>query len=233
MRELPPENRRKTTCRWGHPLSGENLRLTRQGYRVCRKCAKEARRRNKPLELFLARKRKVLYHGYRKTVVKNVQRELVEQAFEAVRETGSIRAGGDVMPLCKWRALLFFSPRIHAAVWRIKRDRPAVSLKRVAAPAILRNSGRDAFTAVMEATANVFVDIRDDVRADLFVAIAEGRVRLDGISNAVRGFITAYNRREKNSVQSKWGHYSLDATFSDDGDGTLLDVLSDDHKLWQ
>jgi hypothetical protein len=33
--------RSQTHCKFGHPLSGENLYLTLKGYRVCRKCHRE------------------------------------------------------------------------------------------------------------------------------------------------------------------------------------------------
>lgn len=40
---------RKTHCDHGHPLSGDNLRLTDKGYRRCRQCARDAQARsNRP-----------------------------------------------------------------------------------------------------------------------------------------------------------------------------------------
>lgn len=35
----------KTNCQNGHPLSGENLRLSSKGHRICRTCAAERQRR--------------------------------------------------------------------------------------------------------------------------------------------------------------------------------------------
>lgn len=39
---------RQVNCLKGHPLSGENLRVTPAGYRVCRECHKEHNRRYLP-----------------------------------------------------------------------------------------------------------------------------------------------------------------------------------------
>lgn len=38
-------NARKTHCKWGHPFSGDNLRIDKSGKRVCKTCARAAHRR--------------------------------------------------------------------------------------------------------------------------------------------------------------------------------------------
>lgn len=35
------KNKRKTHCKWGHPLSGSNLRIRPSGNRECRECARQ------------------------------------------------------------------------------------------------------------------------------------------------------------------------------------------------
>ncbi len=42
---LPAQNARKANCEKGHPFSGENLKILRSGWRMCRECAREGQRR--------------------------------------------------------------------------------------------------------------------------------------------------------------------------------------------
>ncbi len=41
------KNAAKESCPQGHPYSGDNLRITPKGYRVCRTCTRDAMRRHR------------------------------------------------------------------------------------------------------------------------------------------------------------------------------------------
>lgn len=48
-------NSRKTHCKWGHPFTGDNLRFTTDGFRVCVTCARRNLQRARAKELAAAR----------------------------------------------------------------------------------------------------------------------------------------------------------------------------------
>lgn len=102
----------------------------------------------------------------------------------------------------------------------------------VAAPALLRNNGADAYEAIMSATQNLPLEIRSDVQGDMFIAVAEGRLKIADIRDRVHEFRNAHNRADRQSVFNPWGHLSLEKPLSEDGSLTLKDVLRDDQRLW-
>lgn len=103
----------------------------------------------------------------------------------------------------------------------------------VAAPALMKNNGHSAYDAIIAATRNVFVGIRQDVMGDLFIAVGEGRLKLHEIVARLPEFVAAHNKREKLSVFSKYGHLSLDKPIFDDENGSQYDRIAEDRGLWK
>lgn len=66
----------------------------------------------------------------------------------------------------------------------------------------------------------------------MFLALAEGRLKLADIPARVREFVRAQNHADRNSVFNPWGHLSLDKPLNDDSDATFMDVIREDQRLW-
>lgn len=64
--------------------------------------------------------------------------------------------------------------------------------------------------------------IRADICQDLIVGLLSGDISAD----EVKGSVKTYSRKVFEMHPLKYGHLSLDATFGDGNNGTLLDVLS-------
>ena len=66
----------------------------------------------------------------------------------------------------------------------------------------------------------------------MFIALAEGHLKITDIARRTQEFVAARNRADRNSVFSPWGSLSFDKPLSEDGSLRLVDVLRDDQKLW-
>jgi hypothetical protein len=128
------------------------------------------------------------------------------------------------------------NPKVARIILPIAKKNAAVLMgwrtRTVAAPALLRNNGADAYEAIMSATQNLPLEIRSDVQGDMFIAVAEGRLKIADIRDRVHEFRNAHNRADRQSVFNPWGHLSLEKPLSEDGSLTLKDVLRDDQRLW-
>jgi hypothetical protein len=89
----------------------------------------------------------------------------------------------------------------------------------------------DIYERIVQATALVPVDIRDEVRSAMSLAAAEGRIRPHETESRVREFVTAYNRQYSKYVPHGGGiMQSLDQQVYDDGPTRLVDTVT--HGLW-
>ncbi|MEY9539050.1 hypothetical protein ABIE85_002110 [Bradyrhizobium diazoefficiens] len=98
--------------------------------------------------------------------------------------------------------------------------------RRFAASSLIRNDGEDAYEAVRQATAHLR-DERDDVMSRMFIAIAEGRLKLSEARARVGEFLA--NQRYRPRV---YGDYSLNSPVGDDEGVTWLDTKTDADRLW-
>jgi hypothetical protein len=81
--------------------------------------------------------------------------------------------------------------------------------RQVAAPAILRDAGFNAFEVVRRATSQIWAGDRDDVMSLMFVAIAEGRLKLADVSAGVDEFLGTHRHRPRALGDAR---FSLDNT---------------------
>jgi hypothetical protein len=105
--------------------------------------------------------------------------------------------------------------------WRSKRQFAAASLT--------RNNGEDAYEAVRLATVHVSTEERDDVMSRMFLAIAEGRLRLSEASSRVGEFLKDQRRRPRVFGDLR---FSLDSPLGDEDGATWLDTKTDADRLW-
>lgn len=107
----------------------------------------------------------------------------------------------------------------------------AVALKNrkkqlIAAPALLRNDGADAFEAITRATSHLWEGERGDVVSLMFVAVAEGKLLPRDAEKRLAEFV-----REQRRQFSKFGPVSLDAPAYSEGATTIGDLVT--RGLWQ
>lgn len=101
--------------------------------------------------------------------------------------------------------------------------------RRMAASSLMRNNGEDAYEAVRRATAHVLEDERDDVMSRMFVAIAEGRLKLPDVGSRLGEFVADQRRRPRVYGEAR---FSLDSPVGEDGEMTWLDTKTDADRLW-
>jgi hypothetical protein len=223
----------KTHCKWGHPFFGENLYIKGDGERVCKACRRTATKKHKKTGLPSKRSVERLFEGLRRGVA-------LRTLTTGVGPGGYLHASERVIAAPMLIRLRRVSPAIDRKIKRlIEKNRPIYNRRNsdahrvLAAPAILRNHGVDAHTAVMRATASLPDYIRDDVAGSMFLALAEGRLQMSDVSKAVREFVAAHNQQNRHSVMSRWGNLSLDASVNSDEDSAhWINFISDDRRLW-
>lgn len=202
----------RTHCPRGHLMIPENI-YQRPGRRECRACKKLRKRREKerPSEQKIRRMINAIDEGATRRDVKFI--------------------------LNSWSSLNWFLrahprlasklvPKLEANRLASHRRRPQCQ-KRIIAPAAIRNAGHDSFEAIQAATRHLLEPMRGAIQSDLWLDVAEERLKLRDIPEAVRAAVTRYNRAEKYSVMSRWGNKSLDAKIGDSDSFTLLDTIAD------
>lgn len=101
--------------------------------------------------------------------------------------------------------------------------------RQFATSSLTRNDGQDAYEAVRQATAHIPDEERDDVMSRMFVAIAEGRLKLRDVSSRVLEFLAEQRRRPRVYGEAR---FSLDNPLGDDSGMTWLDTKGDADRLW-
>lgn len=199
----------RTHCKKGHPLTPDNIMSGASSKRGCRKCF-----------------RYMQMHG---PIGPDVARRVIEaaQAGKTLNEIagyrGSAYVGDRIARPSRIRTFMKENPKIGVRLEKLFRKNRELKLIEmyqrvmIAAPAILRNDGRDAFGAIQSATRHLFEPIRGAVQSDLWTAVAEGRLRVSEIPARVQEFVRKYYRDEKHAVDSRWGNKSLDAAIGNDG----------------
>lgn len=100
--------------------------------------------------------------------------------------------------------------------------------RQFAASSLTRNDGEDAYEAVRRATAHLWGEERDDVMSRMFIAIAEGRLKLSEARSRVGEFLSDQRYRPRT-----YGDYSLNSPIGDEDGKTWLDTLTDANRLWR
>lgn len=216
-----PRTGERTHCARGHEFSVENTLFCNVGNngrkRICLTCRVEWSKA-------CSRKKSIS-----ETTARLVQ-EAILSGHNFAEITGESLKGKPIPRICSSSPLFYFrkaNPEIDAK-WRgmmAKLHKPK-SVRLIAAPAILKNNGFDAFEAIQSATRHLIEPLRGTVQSDMWLDVTEGRLMIRQIGSRLQDYIRKYNRDERHSVANRWGHRSLDAPMGDGG-FTLLDTLED------
>jgi hypothetical protein len=216
-RERSAERRRNSeTCANGHIRTLENtfyVKNERQCLvRRCKDCNKQARAIRMPMPEEVRGAVTALHHGQTLTSMATPYLQKLLRNFMVKNR----KIGNRMHLLSKKNA-------------DAKRSDIRQSRRLVAASALMKNDGEDAYDAVMRATAHLHEVDRGDVMSRMYVAIGEGRLKLSDVSARVGEFLK--NQRWRPRV---WGdaRYSLDNPLGDDSNTTWLDTKTDADRLW-
>lgn len=220
---------RRTHCKRGHPLSGDNLYVApKSGNRGCRACRSLTMKKLRTDRITPERKKLILQRLREGFSLRALKKGVIgARYFPGLTLTTSQQMRAERLRDPKWsdKVDALSKPLAHAKLVAIGRA------KRIhAAPALMRNSGLDAYDVIVRATQNIYDEARDEIRGDLFIALGENRITLAEIPSRVREFVAAYNRRNRHSVMSQWGDISLDVQTFDEGPTRLVDTVT--HGLW-
>jgi hypothetical protein len=207
-------------CKNGHARTLENTFYDQNGkwlVRRCKECRKAVLARSMPSADQMRRVFQAMHHGQIicDVIGKN------NPASKLIRE-----------PILRnfMRANPSAARRIQLLSEKNRLQHRSTSNKRsIAAPALLRNDGLDAYEVVRRATAHLSADDRDDVMSRIFVAIGEGRLTLAQVSTRVGNFLKDQRRRPRVFGDAR---YSLDNPVGDDSNMTWLDIKADADRLW-
>ncbi len=220
-----------THCLKGHPLSGDNLRISK-GRKECRTCLRAWWRRSRlggpPVgREVVERVLEALYHG---KTINNIagKRGIKYVGGRIIRSERLLRFCAD-QPKLGRRILDLAEQNKKAVMLQINSRR-----RLVAAQCLLKNNGKDGWEAIMAATIRLPDFLRSDVQAAMFLAMAEGKLRPSDAASRVREFVTQHNRMFTQYVPgtSNAGKMlSLDQPVYEDGMMTRADTVT--RGLWE
>jgi hypothetical protein len=202
----------RTHCKLGHPLSGENVMITSEGWRRCRTCDVRSHDENRRMT--------------------EQQGRMVVAALNEGKTIANITKAGTPDYILNHRALLLFRQK-HPKFERFVLRRSSANAKVHHAEASARLAQIHRAPAIAERGVDIFMliraavptslpaQIRDDVIGAMALEVVEGKLRPSDIRRRVSEYVTAQYRQF-----SKFGPVSLDARLSEDGNTTLLDRLS-------
>lgn len=215
-RSTPSENRNKTHCVRGHPLSGANLRV-RIGWRECLACKRVAMRKyqdeNPDYRGDWRKKQKAvgkIKKGYTASVVKNTDRDMLRHALEAIKETRMRSAGADIIGKWRFKAILSFEPKLLLRVQKLTKGGPRHRKMLIASPSIVTNvdtrqddlRGHRLLERVNAAVPrHLSKDMRDDIASDMIAAVLAGELLHRDIEARAQEFVRASFKADHNP----WG----------------------------
>jgi hypothetical protein len=163
----------------------------------------------------------------RSNIARTVTRDHAEQIFEAVRDTGLLKAAYPIIGYWKMKAFLFFNPKVNATIAKL---RHRVKKNIITAPAISHYNPAEVERAIerinLAVPRHLQRDHRDDTVSDMTCAWLEGRLRDDDIERRAPEFVRGRFKSDNN----KYGDLSLDVPIYLDSSSTLLDTLSTDSE---
>jgi hypothetical protein len=150
---------------------------------------------------------------------------------------GNRYVGNRIVP--RDRLLAFCDANPKLGKWILKKTRENAAKAQVlanqnrrvhvAAPALARNMG---ILEVIEAAVPRYLndDDRRDIIADMWTAIAEGKLLPRDVSARVRQFVSAHNRMYPTT--DRWAPASLDAPIHDDNPLPRIERIAEGQGLW-
>jgi hypothetical protein len=206
--------RNLTHCKYGHPLSGDNLYLAPG--RKERKCLACLKRRGE--------------------CERRMSEQQARRVIDALKHDGetitTVTRPGKPTYIVNRRALILFRqkhPKFDRLVVRLSTTNAKVHhaeasarLAQIFRAPVIAEHGADIFALIRSAVPTTLpAQIRDDVIGAMALEIVEGKLRPSDIRRRVCEYISAQFRQF-----SKYGRVSLDARLFEDGNATLLDRLS-------
>jgi hypothetical protein len=223
----------RTTCANGHPWTAENIIFERSGWRRCRICKNrhsETNRQKYASKAAISRVLDGLNHGL----------SLNQMTASPTTSRGVWRPDGTPTERIMHASILWAFMRVNPAIGtRMKKQShknalanikaAAMSRMTIAAPALLRNNGMDAYEAIQRATAHIWEGERGDVQSLMFIAIGEHRLSLrDCTRAAANKFLEQHKKRPRVYGDER---QSLDAPLYEDSGMTRMDKVTT--LLWQ
>jgi hypothetical protein len=214
------------TCPHGH-LWANNTIIASSGRRRCRECCRIRNKTKMPSQQKVSLVLEGLSHGL-----------TLNQMASSNSKRDVYRPHDGIKRIVGWGPLYNFF-KAHPALGKKMKDaskknaiinlRAAIkSVRIVAAPALMRNNGHDAFEAVQRATVEIWEDDRGDVQTLMWIDIGEGKLKLPDCSpEKAREYLKIHKRRP-----SVFGSYSLDASIGEESGMTWLDTKTDEDRLW-
>jgi hypothetical protein len=217
-----------THCKYGHPLSGDNVYLYLAPGRRERRCyACITRRHNAPL---LPTQEQV----QRATAALNAGKTISEICFGRI---GDRRIGKAIVTFNKLKLYRQQNPDFNSFVLSSTADNNSRAQIRRHAPEkiraqTLRAETNDFYAIVNMVPSGFPPDVRDDIAQSILMALLEGSLQRDQVRDRVRHFVTAHHRMFPTKF-AKFGDsplLSLDEVMFDDGTATRGDTVS--RGLW-
>lgn len=210
-------------CKKGlHPMIPENIRMS-SGGRICKKCD--------AMRVKIYSKTSTLTEFNKSRVLASLRAGNSPFNFTTGRRGGSKKIDPTLRLASWWQwnnTLKSDAAFAAIAIPLADANRKAkVRIIRLATPVIWANNGRDTFDAITKATSRIPGWLRGDVQSEMFIDIAEGRLKPEEIPKKVGDYVRRYNRDNKHSVMNPWGDKSLDGALNDDG-FSLMDVIGCD-----
>lgn len=228
-------------CKRGHRITTETAYVNPRGHIECKKCRASATRRWE-----LSAKPTLKEEDARRVIEalnNGASKQLITRGYRGKttdRHPGGARKNKKIASrICSFYGLRNFCkrhPQFGHLVEKLAAEnaKKACSLgrprKTYASPLNGKNGANAAFLSVHHATRSVFEAIRDDVRGEMILALAEGRLKKAEIEERVSDFVALVNRRERNSVTNRFGHVSLDAPIAADSETTFVETIT--RGLW-
>jgi hypothetical protein len=215
-------------CKKGHAIVGDNV-VARSGdeHIRCRICTREAARRKRNIPDLPEDKIRAVIDGIKEGRTIN----------SLHGRQGSNFVGNKVVDGTRLRAWCRAHPKLGRWILQNAAKNAAKAKEcsskgnriNVAAPALARNIGvLDAINAAIP-TYLTGAD-RDDVIAEMWTAVAEGRLRPADIRTSVRQFVTAH--RKMYPTTDRWSPASLDAPVYDDNPTPRIERIAEGQGLW-
>jgi hypothetical protein len=227
---LAEKRRLSATCDHGH-LWAQNTMIKKSGARRCRECVRLEDKRREGTKM--ASQRQVsavlegLSHGF--TLSQMTSYRSKKGVYRPHDDIKKVVNPGPIYNFCKAHPALGKKIKDASKKNGLANLRAACrSLRVIAAPALLRNNGADAFEAVQRATAGIGEDDRGDVQSLMWIAIGANKLQLpDCTPEKAREYLKIHRRRP-----NVYGSYSLDTPIGEDSGMTWLDTKTDEDRLW-
>jgi hypothetical protein len=211
-------------CKYGHPLSGSYVYLSRgRGYRQCKICtARNSQFPSLPTEDQIKQV----------TAALNMGQTIGQICFGKM---AGKKVGGFILKFNKLKRYRELNPDFDRFVCSVISGSNNRAQQRRHNPQlysvnVLRSETNDYHAVAAMVPSNLPPEVRDDIVQSIFMALLEGSLRRDEVKARIGQFVKAHNREANKHDTGKYGLISLDAPIFADGSTTRGDMVS--RGLW-